>query len=183
MQTSDQYWSQTNNGLNCLLAGPVAPSQPWTFSTSEVCQGNIQTAALADLTGKTYGLVQFFLDYQSTLHVTIAIDGEAGSQLLYQFTDLTQSVRLHVNDYYKPLTGGLAYQYSFWPFLQSSAPYTCMTLQVPLKTICNPATSTYSPSPLTLAPVQNGGNYGCLCTSGRRALPSALPSTWRRPAS
>lgn len=31
--------------------------------------------------------------------------------------------------------------------------------------VCNPATSIYWPTPLTLAPTSSGGNYGCYCIS------------------
>lgn len=121
---------------------------------------------LADNAGQVYGGMSLFTDYQYTLYITVALDGQQYGQVLYQASDLIQRIQLSLNNWTAVGSGApTPAQYSQWPSLQSSQPYSCFTLQVPLRAVCDPDTSVYDPTALNSGPPAQGGNFGCRCTN------------------
>ncbi|KAG1665644.1 hypothetical protein FOA52_011238 [Chlamydomonas sp. UWO 241] len=159
-ETYDQYRSDTAGGLNCIMPGPVAPGQPWNTPLQVACQNEVVRTPLKDASGVTYGSLQVFVTYDKVLQLTMSFDGQAGSQLLYKYLDGFQDVKLFLGAWGN-VVPTISPQYYYWPQLQvTGTQFSCITVQVPLKNVCNPATSYYFP----VATTQN--NFGCYCTNG-----------------
>ncbi|KAG1665039.1 hypothetical protein FOA52_003215 [Chlamydomonas sp. UWO 241] len=166
--SADNYWTSTSSTLlgaqNCLLAGPLATGEPWNNPLQSACQNEVVQFRLADSAFVQYGSISVFTTYDHLLTLTVALDGQVGQQLMYNSGDGNQGIRLFLGDFFNLTT--TPPQYAYWPNLVSSDKFTCMTLQVNLQAVCNPLTSTYIPTQLTLRPVEEGGNYGCYCNAG-----------------
>ncbi|KAJ9534901.1 hypothetical protein QJQ45_029538 [Haematococcus lacustris] len=130
----------------------------------------------------------------SVLYVTVAIDsGPGGSQLYYgpptqhgqwrlawPVAACMASGDLHgqrVHAEYPSLYGSFAASLYVWynvsslvtdqyeyPVILTPGKYTCITFRVPLRTTCDPLTSTFNP-------ITTVGNAGCLCRPGVASCP------------
>lgn len=127
-----------------------------------------------------YGYAYFMTDYNLVQYITIALDGQNIGQPLFRYADPTNYVKVYVNSWAAYTANPvLTYQYNstYWPTeLNAPDPFSCATVSVSLRNVCNPATSVYFPSASTLAPVSQGGNYGCLCTNGMGQGAAACPT-------
>eukprot|EP00798_Chlamydomonas_sp_ICE-L_P029699 gene29699-5132_t len=161
-ETVDHWWTESRN-QNCLLAGPIDPggNSNNNFGVWNVCQGaaGITRTPLNDATGVQYGEIVYFVDYSSALHITVAIDGQTGSnQLLYDSTNPAHRISVYVDGVSN--LGSMTkmdpqYQTS-WPLAGYPGKYSCFSMRVPLDRVCNPDTSFSYPG-------NNGGSNNCVC--------------------
>ncbi|GFH30509.1 uncharacterized protein HaLaN_29381, partial [Haematococcus lacustris] len=171
-QTVDQYWTNFAGGssgtpLNCLLPGAVpqiAPGvNPTNIGTYGLCGATFTQSPLATATGAVYGAIRTFVDYQNVLYVTVAIDsGPGGSQLFYEYPSLYGSFAASLYVWYN-VSSLVTDQYEY-PVILTPGKYTCITFRVPLRTACDPLTSTFNP-------ITTVGNAGCLCRPGVASCP------------
>jgi hypothetical protein len=95
-QTGDQYWSNTDNGQNCLMAGPLGDVlRPYyNYPVSNLCQNQVIETPLTDNQGVVYGRLQRYTDYNGILFITIMLDGQTNGQLLYRWSDFSQYIKV-----------------------------------------------------------------------------------------
>ncbi|KAL6745001.1 hypothetical protein V8C86DRAFT_3036023, partial [Haematococcus lacustris] len=170
--TVDQYWtnfagSSSATPLNCLLPGPlprIAPGvNPTNFGTYDLCGATFTQTPLSTAAGAVYGSIKTFVDYQNVLYVTVAIDsGPGGSQLYYEFPSPYGSFAASLYVWYN-VSSLVTDQYQY-PVILTPGKYTCITFRVPLRTACDPLTSTFNP-------ITTVGNAGCLCRPGVASCP------------
>ncbi|KAG2492711.1 hypothetical protein HYH03_009124 [Edaphochlamys debaryana] len=158
--TGDSWWSDYSV---CKLPGP-AGQYPYNVSSYDVCGGPdaITRVPLVDSAGLQLGEATLYRLYASTqLQVAVTLGVSAPAVAMYRHVEGV-SASLFLSD--SLLTGPRPqYSYLLPAGADATAPFTCFTWSLDLKSVCDPLTS-----------YQSSGGAGCTCYNGA-AYPAGCP--------
>ncbi|KAG2492712.1 hypothetical protein HYH03_009125 [Edaphochlamys debaryana] len=158
--TGDSWWSDYSV---CKLPGP-AGQYPYNVSSWDVCGGPdaITRVPLVNSAGLQLGEATLYRLYASTqLQVAVTLGVSAPAVAMYRHVEGV-SASLFLSD--SLLTGPRPqYSYLLPAGANATAPFTCFTWSLDLKSVCDPLTS-----------YQSVGGAGCTCYNGA-AYPAGCP--------